>query len=170
MAPFGSHHAPREALDCGGLTPLWIFVTVEKLIDPKRCQATAVQKFTGSPRDEKRLDNSAHLTRSVRATFDQMEPLPARVCRLPCAASTSVQADDFPEEIVSEKGDWTCHANSHRIVACCEPYGPPKTGSCARAQQSRDSSRASRLFVVWFLFHTVCSFDVAKPGPRIEHG
>ena len=24
---------------------------------------------------------------------------------------------DFPEDIVNEKGDWTCHANSHCIVA-----------------------------------------------------
>ena len=69
---------------------------------------------------------------------------------------------DFPEEIVSESGDWTCHAYSNSNVARCEPYKPPDTGTGACAQKSRDSFRAYRLFVVWFLFHTVCSFVVLR--------
>jgi len=73
--------------------------------------------------------------------------------------SVSSSFYDFTEHIVNEKGDWTSHANSHSIVARCEPYAPPNTGSCARRQKGHDSSRASRLFSVWLLFHTVCSFD-----------
>ncbi len=68
---------------------------------------------------------------------------------------------DFPEEIVTGKGDWTCHANSNSVIARCEPYAPPNTGSCARAQKSRDSSRASRLFVSWLFFHTACYLSFA---------
>ena len=76
---------------------------------------------------------------------------------------------DFPEHIVNEKGDWTCHANSYSIVARCEPYAPPNTGSCTRRQKSRDSSRASRLFTDWLLFHTVTFILCVEPPNAYGH-
>lgn len=67
---------------------------------------------------------------------------------------------DFPEDVVCEKGHGTCHANRHGIVARCEPYAPPNTGSCTSAQNRRDRSKASRLLVVGLLFHAVNSLDL----------
>lgn len=77
-------------------------------------------------------------------------------------------SDDFSEDIVRESGHWTCHANRCCNAAGGEPYDPPNSGSCDRAEKNRDGFRAYRSFVVGLLFHAVRSFDVLTLRTRLD--
>lgn len=66
----------------------------------------------------------------------------------------------FPEPIPHEHADSSGHANAHCWIARCVRYDHRNGDSYARAQNNRDRSRVSRLFVIRLLFHIVCSFEV----------